>query len=180
MTNSFRSSVRGVLRIGAACLVCSVAPLPVHAQRSQLELVEDAFRRVQQLTGPSPVECGRHLRPGYQNVPTRDLLDEMLRCALNATSSKTPFWLLIQNLTFDSWGASGLAAGPDGVLRRFQHRSDPYSSAPPITFRPCDNPDLQINSDGWAVVICDERQELGRQEQANHRVKPTAAGASSP
>jgi len=144
----------------AACVMCSAAPLPVNSQLSRLELVEDAFRHVQQLAGPSPVECGRHLRPEYQNPPTRELLDRMLRCALNASSSKTPFWLLIQNLTFDSWGASGLAAGPDGVIQRFQHRSDPYSSAPPITFHPCANPDLQINSDGWAVVMCDEHHEL--------------------
>ena len=122
----------------------------------------------------------RHLRPEYQNAPTQDLLDEMLRCVLDASSSKTPFWLLVQNLTFDSWAASGLAAGPDGRVLWFQHRSDPYSSAPLITFRPCDDPDLQINSDGWAVVTCDERHEHAKQGQANQRVKPTATGASAP
>lgn len=180
MTVTSHSSVRRVLLIVTAWLVSWAAPMPVQAQLTRLELVEDAFRRVQELTGPSPVECGRHLRPGYQNAPTRELLSEMLRCALNASSSKEPFWLLIQNLTFDSWGASGLAAGPDGVIQRFQHRSDPYSSAPPITFSPCENPSLQINSDGWAVVMCGGRQEVGEERQANHRVKPTAAGASAP
>jgi hypothetical protein len=131
------------------------------ARTGRLGPAQDVVNRLLSFTGSNPVECGRHLRPGWTNPPTADLPERWLTCVRQAARANRPFFLLIQNMGIDSWVASGFVGAFDGIIRQFSYDSDPMGGggAPPnFRVRPCSAPAVVINPDGWAAITCDRKQ----------------------
>ena len=148
--------VSGVVAVGCAVVVVTGASAQVPVTR--LDPVQDVVSRLLAYTGAGPVECGRHLRPGWANPPTPDLPGQWLMCVREAARENRPFFLLMQGMGIDSWVASGLVGGADGVIRQFAYDSDPMGGAgapPNFRIRSCPLPNVVINPDGWAAITCE-------------------------
>ena len=125
-------------------------------QAPRVEPEADVFARVQRLSGPAPIECGRHVgqhlwraEPGYLLGDLKSSLD----CAWAAAGARRPFWLLVRERGIDSWVATGLVAGDDGVIYSFQ-----YDTYPParLDVSPCGTPVVHAYSDSRGGISCGE------------------------
>ena len=48
-----------------------------------------------------------------------------VRCVLDAAAQRRQSWMFVQQQGIDSWVATGLVSGADGVVQRFNYDSDP-------------------------------------------------------
>ena len=90
--------------------------------------VVDMSRRVFEITGASPRECGRFPRRDLtvrHAGATRDELEGAVRCARQAMRDRQPFWTFVEQPGIDSWVAHGLLRTASGDVRWFEYDSDP-------------------------------------------------------
>jgi len=115
--------------------------------------VVDMPRRVFEITGASPRECGRHpLRSvnGRFEGATRQQLEASLQCARDAIKSGQPFWTFVEHRGIDSWVAHGFLRTASGDVRRFVYDSAPCgnpSCQPLLTLERCQLPSVTGEGD---------------------------------
>lgn len=161
MQRDQRSSVetrvmRRTVLVSAASVCIAIQSLGAFGQDAPRSRPEnDLLARVTRLTGPAPLECGRHTavqdwqQPGY----ALNDLQRSLDCVWQAAGARRPFWMVVRQLGIDSWFATGVLGGEDGVIRRFH-----YDSYPPVRFdvEPCTTPAIHAYSDRRGSLSCGE------------------------
>jgi hypothetical protein len=114
----------------------------------------DMPRRVFELTGASPRECGRHPLQsvnGRLEGATRQQLEASVQCARDAINAGRPFWTFVEHRGIDSWVAHGFLRTASGDVRRFVYDSAPCgnpSCQPLLTLQPCRLPSVTGERDG--------------------------------
>jgi hypothetical protein len=117
----------------------------------------DMPRKVFEITGAKPRECGRHpLRQvnGRREGATREQLDASLQCAREAIQAGQPFWTFVELPGIDSWVGHGLLRTASGDVRRFVYDSAPCGGPqcqPELTLEPCASPSVASTADGRSV-----------------------------
>jgi len=84
----------------------------------------DLTKRVERLTGPNSIDCGRHvatrsLETGRAIYPERDLLQHSIDCIREAALQGKPAWTFLGQPGIDSWLADGFVTDRDGRLLQF-------------------------------------------------------------
>ena len=105
---------------------------------------EAVLARLRDRVGVSPIECGRHARPAAPPTDSyANALAASVRCVIDAAAQRRPSWMLVQLQGIDSWVATGLVSGADGVVERFSYDSDPSGGsgvAANLQMTPCASP----------------------------------------
>ena len=124
---------------------------------SQSAPIVDMPRRVFEITGANPRECGRHpLREvnGRREGATREQLEASLECARDAIKAGQPFWTFVELRGIDSWVAIGFLRTASGDVRYFGYDSNPGGGlgySPRLTLQPCQLPSVRPAVDGSAA-----------------------------
>jgi len=95
---------------------------------SRANLLMDMQKRVFEVTGANPRECGRHPSrqvDGKVVYATRQQLQASLECARDAVRTGQPFWTFVEVHGIDSWVAHGLLRTASGEVQFFDYDSDP-------------------------------------------------------
>ena len=106
----------------------------------------DMPRRVFDITGASPRECGRFPRRDLtvrRAGATRSDLEAAVRCARRAMRDRQPFWTFVEQPGIDSWVAHGLLRKSDGTVHWFEYDSAPCGGPgcePDLSLEPCAEP----------------------------------------
>jgi hypothetical protein len=114
----------------------------------------DMPRRVFELTGARPRECGRHPLQsvnGRLEGATRQQLEASLQCAREAIKAGQPFWTFVEQRGIDSWVAHGFLRTASGDVRHFVYDSAPCgnpSCQPRLTLQPCQLPSVTATGVG--------------------------------
>ena len=114
----------------------------------------DMPRRVFEITGANPRECGRHsLRSvnGRFEGATRQALEASLQCARDAIKSGRPFWTFVERRGIDSWIAHGILRTAGGDLRFFAYDAAPCGGPgcqPTLSLESCREPAVKPAADG--------------------------------
>jgi hypothetical protein len=126
----------------------------------------DLNARIGRITGEVPEDCGRLMSPGTWGQPAYGVeeLQKPIACAGRAARARRAFAVVLKTLGFDSWTATGLLGGTDGVVRLFTY-DNLYGKGTLRTSR-CETPDGRVNADGFVYISCDA-------PQANHGLQPT-------
>ena len=115
--------------------------------RARADTPEAVLERLRDRVGVSPIECGRHGRPNLPPDGYADALTASVRCVLDAAAQRRPSWMFVQLQGIDSWVATGLVSGADGVVQHFFYDSDPSGgsgAAPNMRVTPCAAPTVNL------------------------------------
>ena len=119
---------------------------------------EAVLERLQDRVGVSPIECGRHPRPVNGTPPDSyaDALTASVQCVVDAAALRRQSWMIVQRRGWDSWVATGLVSGADGVVQQFNYDSDPTGgggAAPRMQMTQCGAPTVS-RRDGDVRLDC--------------------------
>ena len=106
---------------------------------------EAVLERLRDRVGVSPIECGRHPLPVSGTPPDSyaDALTASVQCVVDAAALRRQSWMIVQRRGWDSWVATGLVSGADGVVQQFNYDSDPSGgggAAPRMRMTQCGAP----------------------------------------
>ena len=120
--------------------------------------LSDVTARVIRLTGPVRADCGQFIRRiGSQPSMTPEQHERAVQCGVAAAARKVPFWFIATGQGIDSWIASGLFAGEDGIVHRFSYDGDPSGgsgSEPYFDAEPCLRPRVVKDDSGGSSLRC--------------------------
>jgi hypothetical protein len=114
----------------------------------------DMPRKVFEITGANPRECGRHpLRQvnGRREGATRKQLEASLQCAREAIKAGQAFWTFVELPGIDSWVGHGFLRTASGDVRFFEYDSDPCGGircGPDLSLYPCAEPVVTADAGG--------------------------------
>lgn len=113
---------------------------------------EAVLERLRDRVGVSPIECGRHALRESLTPPDRyaDALSASVRCVVDVAAQRRQSWMFVQRQGIDSWVATGLVSGADGVVQRFDYDSDPSGgsgAAATLHMTSCGAPTVTRNRD---------------------------------
>ncbi|HEV8394875.1 MAG TPA: hypothetical protein VGQ37_11410 [Vicinamibacterales bacterium] len=117
----------------------------------------DMPRRVLEMTGASPRECGRYpLRQanGRLEGATSEQLEASVQCVREAIKAGQPFWTFVEHPGIDSWVANGFLRTASGDVHYFVYDSAPCGRPgcqPKLTLLLCQLPSVKRNGNGNAV-----------------------------
>jgi hypothetical protein len=114
---------------------------------------EAVLQRLRDRVGTSPIECGRHPLPESLRPPDSyaDALTASVRCVVDAAALRRQSWMFVQQRGIDSWVATGLVSGTDGVVQQFNYDSDPSGgsgAAATIQMTTCGAPTVSLRNGG--------------------------------
>ena len=148
--NARRAMARALVLVAAVAGGSAQAPNPYSA--------DAVLARLQARLGIKPSECGRHPLP-QRGAPSDDYANALtasVRCVTQAAEQRRPSWMFVQEQGIDSWVATGLVSGADGVVQRFDYDSDPSGgsgAASTLSLRPCAPPAV-TRRNGTARLEC--------------------------
>ena len=107
---------------------------------------DEAFARLRDYIGVSPSECGRY----EQSRADAGAVMASAQCVIEAATVRRQSWMLVHEKGVDSWTATGVLSGSDGLVRRFFYDSKPQKgkSAPMVVIVPCAAPKILAKTSG--------------------------------
>jgi hypothetical protein len=123
------------------------------SSRPRAGSLEAVLERLRDRVGVSPIECGRHPLPESPTPPDSyaDALTASVRCVVDAAALRRQSWMFVQQRGIDSWVATGLVSGADGVVQQFNYDSDPSGgsgAAATMRMTPCGAPTVSRRNGG--------------------------------
>ena len=123
---------------------CGLSALARRTQR--VATPDEALARLRDYIGVSPSECGRH----EQSRADAGAVMASAQCVIEAAQMRRQSWMLVHERGVDSWMATGVLSGSDGVVRRFFYDSKPPTgkSVPMVVIVPCAAPKILAKTSG--------------------------------
>lgn len=111
--------------------------------------------KLRAVTGDNARVCGRLMSPGTWGRPTyrSEDLEEPVKCAVESSRRREPFWLVLKTLGFDSWTANGLVGTSDGIIKHVLY--DYLYGKANFRTQVCGTPSVRVNGDGFVYIHCD-------------------------
>ena len=139
-------------------IVLFAADVSLSAQKPSPYSADAVLARLKSRLGIDLIECGRHPLPGRGAPPDSyvDALRASVRCVTDAAAQRRPSWMFVQEQGIDSWVATGLVSGADGVVQQFDYDSDPSGGgnvASTLDMRKCSTP-IVSRRNGYVRLEC--------------------------